>query len=777
MARRLGYLLQPTYRKVRGVPMIHVFGVTSERESFLLVEDRFPPHFFVPERGVDTVARLVPEATIGEEEGLRDLHDRRVRRVSVRDPGEVPTLRNRLEEAGVECLEADVRYAYRYLMDRGIRATMEIEGEATEGRWTDLVFRRPEVRPASFVPDPRLLSIDLETDRRGREIFSAALAGCGEEEVILRSDRPVEGAVVVEDEAALLARVEARIRELDPDVLTGWNVVDFDLKVLAARAEAHGRSMRIGRSDEPLRFREEPGFMRSERALITGRLVVDGLEAVRGLGLRLPNLRLETVAQEIVGRGKTISFEGARKVEEIERSFHEHPEDLVAYNLEDARLVLEILETSGALSLARERSLLTGMPLDRVGASIASLDMLLLPRLRERGRVASSVRGHAPSGAVVGGAVLDSKPGLEEWILVLDFKSLYPTLIRTFHLDPIAHRGMGTPREGLVTAPNGARFDPADSVLPAILLELGQRRDRAKADGDKPLSLAVKILMNSFYGVLGSTACRFFAASVANAITSFGQKVLGLARRWIEEEGHEVVYGDTDSLFVRSGAGDLEEAKAVGRRLAERVNARTSAWAEEEHGVASCLELEFEKVYRRFFQPRLRRSQEGSKKRYAGLRCVDGGEELELVGLESVRRDFPEAGKEFQTELIRRALAGEEVEEFVRGFVRAVRDGEKDAGLVYRKALRKSLDQYTATTPPHVAAARKLATPPDRWIEYVITAGTGPEPVVPDEPLPGPLDHEHYVQTILKPVGDAVLEHLDRTFDDVVGGERQLGLF
>jgi DNA polymerase II len=773
-----GYLLQPTYRTIRGTVMIHVFGVTDRGESFLVVEDRFRPYFFVPERGAEVVRRLAPEAELGEPEGLRDLLGLPVLRVSLRDPGDVAPLCARLEDASVECFEADIRYPYRYLMDHGVRGTFEIEGEATEGRWTDLVFRRPEIRPASFTPELRVLSLDLETDGLGREIYAAALAGCGEEEVLLCSDRAVAGATVVEDEAALLARLEARIRELDPDVLTGWNVVDFDLRVLAARAEAHGRALRIGRADEPLRVREGSGFARGERAVVTGRQILDGMEAVRGVGLKLPDLRLETVAQAVVGRGKTIAFDGARKVEEIERAFRERPEELAAYNLEDARLVLEILDATGALNLARERSLLSGMPLERVGASIASLDLLLLPAVRKRGIVAPSVRPQPEAGAIMGGAVLDSQPGIFDWILVLDFKSLYPTIIRTFSVDPVAFRGVGEVRPGVIRAPNGALFEPDAAVLPQLLTELGARRDRAKADGDIPLSLAVKLLMNSFYGVLGATSCRFFSAPVANAITSFGQYILGLARGYIEEHGLRVLYGDTDSLFVASGAASADEAWEIGRRAAAEVNARVSDWVRDEHGVDSRLELEFEKVYRRFFQPSLRGSREGSKKRYAGLRRhEDGTETLELVGMESVRRDFPETGKEFQTELIRRTLAGEEVEEFVRAFVRSVRAGDKDAGLVYRKALRKSLSSYTATTPPHVAAARKLETPPDRRISYVITATTGPEPVIPGEPLPGPLDHNHYIKTILKPVAEAVLAHLDIDFEDLAGGERQLGLF
>ena len=109
----------------------------------------------------------------------------------------------------------------------------------------------------------------------------------------------------------------------------------------------------------------------------------------------------------------------------------------MAYNREDARLVLDILDHEGLLDLTVERSLLTGMQLDRVGASIASFDLVYLPELR-RTRLRGPERGVGahPHGPVQGGAVLASRPGIFRQVAVFDFKSLYPSLIRTFQLDP-----------------------------------------------------------------------------------------------------------------------------------------------------------------------------------------------------------------------------------------------------------------------------------------------------------------------------------------------------
>jgi len=104
---------------------------------------------------------------------------------------------------------------------------------------------------------------------------------------------------------------------------------------------------------------------------------------------------------------------------------------------------------------------------------------------------------------------------------------------------------------------------------------------------------------------------------------------------------------------------------------------------------------------------------------------------------------------------------------------RLFRGGEHDEGLVYRKALRKKLEEYTATTPPHVAAARKLSGKPGRTIRYVMTAA-GPEPAAERR---NRFDHEHYVQKQIRPVAEPVLAVLGLDFDRAVGDDAQLTLW
>jgi DNA polymerase-2 len=270
--------------------------------------------------------------------------------------------------------------------------------------------------------------------------------------------------------------------------------------------------------------------------------------------------------------------------------------------------------------------------------------------------------------------------------------------------------------------------------------------------------------------VLGTTACRFASAELANAITGFGRETLLWAKTFIETSGHVVLYGDTDSLFVLAGTDDPAEATRVGNRLACELNRSLAEHLERRYRVPSRLEIEFERLYLRMLLPRMRGGRGGARKRYAGL--VDGGGVV-FTGMEVVRRDWTRLARDVQRELYERLFSDRPVDHYLRAVVTDLRAGRLDDRLVYRKTLRKRLAEYTASTPPHVAAARKLDTPPRRRVSYVITTA-GAEPV---GRIRSPLDHEHYVQKQIRPVAEPVLELLGLDFDRVVGDEIQPSLF
>src|SRR5260370_36688981 len=145
--------------------------------------------------------------------------------------------------------------------------------------------------------------------------------------------------------------------------------------------------------------------------------------------------------------------------------------------------------------------------------------------------------------------------------------------------------------------------------------------------------------MNSFYGVLGTPACRFYNPALANASAATGGELLLWSKAWFEAAGFKVLYGDTDSLFVDSHTDDPVRARARGGELAAALNGELGRHIDERWRVASRLELEFEKLYLKLVLPRARHSTRGASKRYEGL--VSGAEDdsVEVVGMGGVRRN------------------------------------------------------------------------------------------------------------------------------------------
>ena len=389
-------------------------------------------------------------------------------------------------------------------------------------------------------------------------------------------------------------------------------------------------------------------------------------------------------------------------------------------------MVEEIFAKADLVNFAMRRSQLTGLAMDRLGGSVAAFDHLYLPRLHRRGRVAIDVEDVKTGESSPGGYVMDSTPGLYDNVLLLDFKSLYPSIIRTFCIDPL---GLIEPGDDPIPGFLGAGFAREGAILPALIEELWRARDEAKRNGDAALSQAVKILMNSFYGVMGTSACRFHDARLASSITRRGHEIIRQSRDYIEEQGQQVIYGDTDSLFVLLGSGVSEEqARSRGEALAANLNAWWRQRVEDEFRVQCFLELEFETHFLRFLMPTIKGSETGSKKRYAGLvRTPDGQKEVVFKGLESVRTDWTPLARRFQRELYRRVFLDEPYETYIKETLEALMAGELDEELVYRKRLRRALSEYTRNVPPHVQAARQLENP-GRWIRYVITSA-GPQPV------------------------------------------------
>nr|WP_284676930.1 DNA polymerase II [Pseudomonas sp. AKS31] len=746
-----------------------------------------PSVAFIPAEQRDAAERLLHDEKNVELRplALQDFEHRPVLGLYCQQHGQLMRLETALNRNGVDVFEADVRPPERYLMERFITAPVRFSGTSD----TDGVLLNAHLKPdPNYRPKLRLVSLDIETTETG-ELYSIALEGCGQRQVYMLGAPNGDDSIVdfdleyCDSRTIILKKLNDWFARHDPDAIIGWNVVQFDLRILHDHARRLGVPLKLGRGGEEMQWREH-GSRNHYFASAAGRLIIDGIESLRSATWSFPSFSLENVAQTLLGEGKSID-NPYQRMDEINRMFAEDKPALAKYNLKDCELVTRIFAKTELLTFLLERASVTGLPADRSGGSVAAFTHLYMPLMHRQGFVAPNL-GTNPPQASPGGFVMDSQPGLYESVLVLDYKSLYPSIIRTFLIDPVGLiEGLQHPDDAdSVPGFRGARFSRTRHCLPSIVARVAEGRETAKREHNAPLSQALKIIMNAFYGVLGSSGCRFFDTRLASSITLRGHEIMLRTRKLIEEQGHAVIYGDTDSTFVwlRRPHGQ-EEAANIGHALVKHVNDWWRAHVRDEYGLESALELQFEIHYKRFLMPTIRGAEEGSKKRYAGLVTrADGNDEMVYKGLETVRTDWSLLARQFQQELYERIFQRKPYQDYVRDYVRKTLAGEFDDRLVYRKRLRRTLDDYERNVPPHVRAAR-LADDYNAqhgrprqyqnggWISYVITLA-GPEPL---EVRRAAIDYDHYITRQLQPVADAILPFVDDDFSTLIGG--QLGLF
>lgn len=693
--------------------------------------------------------------------------------------------RDLLRQINVPCYESDIRPTDRYLMERFITAAVSVESGDNQN-----VIQSPRLKPTDYLPTFEIMSLDIETDYETSALFSIAFASNQKRKVLIIGDGENTDLIeYVSDESSLLTRWIECVVDVDPDIFIGWNVVNFDFRVLHKRSQKFGMPLTIGRGQSIPSWRKAPTETDHHFVSIPGRVVLDGIDTLKSATYHFPSFSLESVGQTLLGRGKLIHdsqsiLDPWYKAKEIRRQFFEDKPQLAAYNLEDCQLVRDIFDKADLINFAIERARLTGLEMDKVGGSVAAFDNLYLPRLHRKGFVAPNIGDYQGELSAPGGYVMNSKPGMHNSVLVLDYKSLYPSIIRTFKVDPyarIAAKKINTSET--IAGFDGASFSKQDNILPDIIATLWQARDAAKRDNNAALSQAIKIIMNSFYGVLGTSGCRLHDSRLTSSITKRSHQIILQTVKLIEAEGYEVIYGDTDSVFVcLQKACDNQLAAKIGKRLMTRVNQYWQQHLQAEHGLPSYLEMEFETHFNQFFMPTIRRSDQGSKKRYAGL--TDDGKGNRIIhykGLETVRTDWTALAKAFQQKLYQLVFDGEAYENYILLTIELLLKGEYDDQLKYRKRLRKPLSDYTKNIPPHAQAAMKAESmfkqnnQPSRyrnksWIEYVISV-TGAETL---ECQQSKLDYDHYIEKQLTPIADTILTAVDSSMAAVTGQQQNL---
>jgi len=690
-------------------PIIHIFGRDTAGSAVRIDVTGFRPYFYARAVNVDGVSH---PAQVDVEAGTRyrSIQGDELRRLYTRRPSDVRDVRDRYAPH----YEADILFPTRFVIDTGLTGGVESPGVTVDYRQLCPV----EVQaPARFC----LMDIECEDERGfpeperdaiicvtcwdsfdedyvtllwtpggiegGEDSVHEPALSCGEGHTVLRFS----------SEVSMLRALAAYIRGRDPDILSGWNFIDFDIPYTLRRMEVLGL-----RSDELSRL---PG--QTERNAIRGRALFDLLQAYKKLhSTQKESYRLDAVAEDELGEGK-MRYTGT-----ISGLWREDHKALVEYNRKDVELCVAINRKDNIIDFYSEIARYVGCPLDRTLNSSNVIDIYILRKAH--GMFVLPSKGFAAGDEFEGATVFEPVLGVKENVVVLDLKSLYPMAMMTINASPETKDPKGE-----LTAPNGIRFKKEpDGLTRSIISELLTERDQRKQLRNtfpfgSPQYVrydlqqnVLKVIMNTYYGVSGYARFRLYDREIGSAVTSVGRAIIGHTRDIIASLGYEVLYGDTDSCMVQLPKADLDETIRMAREIEQKVNASYSGFAQtvlsaEKHYFS----IKFEKVYRRFFQA-------GKKKRYAGnLVWKEGSvvDEIDVVGFEIRRSDSPQITREVQRKVLEMILKGDgfdDVRAYLRDVIRKYRRGEfplDEVGIP--GGIGKDLTQY-ATDDAHIRGAR-----------------------------------------------------------------------
>ena len=582
---------------------VELFGRTKDGKSVTALYFGFQPYFDLvePNEACLGMYRADPEFERFEDKKLWiDGAEKDVKRIYVKSPWMVPQLREKCgKKFGV--MAADIPFHHRFIYDKDLGSCVEIEGEELEAEkkhfTTDIVIKINEIRNVTeFNPPLKILSFDIENaiETRNNEQYGNILViGYS----IFDGTSWEKGAIRGSEEDILWG-FNKLVTSKDPDVVTGYNIDGYDLPVVKYRMSLYRIPFRIGRDFE------EPHRIQGQYWRMHGRIIADTWWGVKKV-LHPKHETLNYVAKELLGEGK----DNINRLK-IEEEFQNRPEEVVQYCIKDADLTLQIFNKLRLMDRNMFMSTVTKLPLDDVtnGGTSNYVDSLLIRKAdQEKIGVPMTARS-MKSAPIEGGYVHSIGAGIYDNVVVLDFKSMYPSMIMKYNIcfttfDP----------KGQIEAPNGVRFldkEHREGLVPRLLRELMDERDKVKKlmkaasspeekeyyDG---VQGAIKILMNTFYGVLASSFWRFTNLEIGGAVTAYARNTIKALIEKLKDENYKVIYGDTDSIFIESGASSHEEAARVGIELSKRLST--------EEGVI----VEFEKVMDPLFS-------HGAKKRYAG---------------------------------------------------------------------------------------------------------------------------------------------------------------
>ena len=790
--KAMGILLDVDYVTREGRSVIRFF--VREKHGIAAYEDpSFRPYFFVTVSDFEKAEKALKEAVFGE--GVRIASVERAEKQNAEKVlrlvfGNVQQLVVARADVGFVSgvlgkAEHDIPFAKRWLLDNGLEPMNGIEFEA-EGKEA-----KNFVVADVAAPDFKVGAFDLETYSPGRfsdpkkdPILMASFA-TGKKSVVLSYGKRFSSkkARVLAGEAEVVEGLAEAINGAGLDVLATYNGDLFDFPYVKERASRLGKRFAVSSDgSEP----KEQSKGRDNAVRLAGLQHLDVYQMLRFLSrfavVNLIKFDLESVVARLYGVKK-------EKVAAVEINAawdaDKNVDRVAEYCAEDSEYTLKIGEQY--LPLLVELCRIVKQPLFDVGRASASMlvEYLIMDKCREIGRLIENKPDEAAiqqrlMHPIKGGYVKEPESGLHENLAVLDFSSLYPTIMISHNVSPDS---LGCRHEKCREkngAPNGHWFClEKKGLVPEIIKSLFEKRMKIKKEAkaldkkDKRFILlnarqqALKILLNSFYGYLGYSRSRFYSRECASAITAWARQYVQWVGSEVEKAGFELLYTDTDSAFLIIPQG---KSQADVSAFVEGINKQ----------LPGVMNLELEGFFKRGIFV-TKESGEGAKKKYA---LMDYQGNLKIVGFEYVRRDWSPIAKETQRNVIAMILSEgrpEKAIEIVRRTISDLRDGRvKNSELVVLTQIKRRLDKYDAIG-PHVAAAKK-AVAKGRDIDvgsvvgYIVTKcgkSISDKAQLQEYVSEGNYDADYYIEHQVVPAVIKVMRELGYSREDLIQGGKQ----
>lgn len=671
-------------------PVIELFGKTKNDESITVRFKGFLPYFHVIAPKDEVAFVLGDDPEILKLEDITLFHegsDKTATKVTIRIPADVPKYRSKFIPE-YKVMAADIPFQHRFIYDMDLGSCVRVFGKVvkSENFTTDLVVEAEKFQDCDpFKPNLKIFSFDIENSIKGKNIFTICC--------VVKFKDEIEEIRIKGGEKEIINDWIKAIQKHDPDVITGYNIDGYDLPTIIDRAKEHGLfDLSLGRNLKPLKS-VGGRFWR-----LPGRIIADAWWNVK----RERKLKKETLSHvSKILLGETKDDVDPKKIDE---EWALNQEKVIKYCLQDARLALGILEKIKALGKAMDLATVSKLPLDDAinGRTSTFIDSILI-READRAKVAVPLSGRKEKNdKIEGGYVHEFEPGLYDMVCVLDFKSMYPSLI-------IANNLCFTTlsKDGSIVSPIDVRFlKPTErkGLVPKILLKLMKDREEfkskmkdAKKKDDretfeyyKGLQEAVKVLMNAIYGVFASSFYRFTNRDIGSSITAFARQSVQELIRNLEDEKLKVIYSDTDSVFFESPKKDLSETVKFGEEVAKRFSV----------GGAT---LEFEQVLDPLFS-------HGKKKRYVG-KVIWPEEGMIIRGYEVRRTDSfdlqSEALERIFDEILKRDPEG--AVETAKDIIKNIKNGNvKKDQLVISRSVKPERNYVNPDRMVNVLISRKL---------------------------------------------------------------------